>query len=136
MTILLIVSFSGAAFSQRLSRPRPFFQSSPVIISTVDSNLLKQLLAEHWSKKSGTAKQQEKDTDKMPNGFTGKKPMTIYRGNNIYESTIDHMSILAPGSDFISNMPNALKANSENLLRLQEKDPYNELNKKIPVRPF
>ena len=48
--------------------------------------------------------------DGMPNGFIGNLPTLNYKGNNgmgsdIYESGIDHMSVLVPDGGYISKMP-------------------------------
>ncbi len=41
--------------------------------------------------------------DKMPNGLKSETPAFIYKGNNVYESTIDRMPVLAPVA--ADNMP-------------------------------
>ena len=48
--------------------------------------------------------------DGMPNGFIGNLPTLTFKGNNgmgsdIYESGIDHMSVLVPDGGYISKMP-------------------------------
>lgn len=75
----------------------------------------------------------------MPNAFTVKPPMPVYKGNNgqgfdIYESRIDGMPTLVPDSSFSSGMPNAFQRTDKKAdsLRNTPLNPY--LKKWKPYR--
>ncbi len=103
-----------AVFSQKLSN-RPV-TLVPYVAPKLDSSTIAAMQRDIWSYKGPKSKttlriQELPVGDKMPNGFTADQPLLVYKGNSIYESTIDHMPILIP--EIVSNMPVKGKTNQK-----------------------
>lgn len=106
LILLLVVFIVPAASSQKLSgRPHLLAPYVAPKLDTAITEAMQRAILSYRDKKSKPMLKvgEALGGDKMPNGFKTDMPLTVYKGNNIYESTIDHMSILAP--DFNSNMP-------------------------------